>query len=106
MMMTASHENEHTLAAALGIGEDQAGQMLDVEVIVTASPHDPVTHCLAENVCQLLSRTVRSVTRTPQLQTQPAVEVVIGDATQVTSAPVVWADVTEQRFTVGSKRVG
>src|SRR5439155_11020297 len=67
---------------------------------------DPVTHCLAENVCQLLSRTVRSVTRTPQLQTQPAVEVVIGDATQVTAAPVVWADVTEQRVTVGSKRVG
>src|SRR5438552_18972207 len=98
MMMTASHENARTLAAALGIGEDQAGQMLDVEVVVTASPHDPVTHCLAENVCQLLSRTVRSVTRRPQLQTQPAVEVVIGDAAEVTAAPVVLADVADERF--------
>lgn len=106
MTMTAAHENARTLAAALGIGEDHAEQMLDVDVVVTASTDDPVTNHLAENICVLLRRTVRSVTRTPQPQTPPAIEVVIGDATPATTALVVWAGVTERRFTVGTKRVG
>lgn len=106
MMMTAVHENARTLAAAIGIGEDQAEQMLEVDVVVTATTDDPVTNCLAENICVLLSRTVRSVTRTPQLQTSPAVEVVIDEAAPVTAAPVVWAGITERRFTIGTERVG
>lgn len=105
-MITAVHENVRTLAAVLEIGEDRAEQMLDVEVVVTASTDDVVTNSLAENVRLLLSRTVRSVTRTPQPQTPPAVEVVIGEALPVTAAPVVWAEFTERRFTVGTKQVG
>lgn len=105
MMLTAVHENARTLAAALGIGEDHAEHMLAVDVVVTASTDDAATNHLAENICVLLRRTVRSVTRTPQSQTPPAVEVVIGDATPVTAAPVVWGDLTERHFTVGTKRV-
>ena len=103
-MITASYENARTLAAALGISEEHAERLLDVEVAVTVDSCHIVGLRLATDLQQLLRRTVRSVTLTPQPYTQPAVEVVVGNATPVTSAPIVWVNLTAAGLTISSTR--
>src|SRR5712692_127765 len=105
MMMTDARENARTLAAALGVNEDQAGQMLDVTVVITATPNAPAANALADDLSLLLCRTVQSVTRTPWLQAAPAVEIVVGQAARATSAPTVWVNIAPERIAIGSSRM-
>lgn len=71
-------ENARALAAALGLDDiEQVAKMLDLSILVTASPKDPAASALANDVLALLSRTVTHVTRTSGEGTS-AVEVIIG----------------------------
>jgi hypothetical protein len=100
MMLTAAAENSRTLAAALGIGEEHATRLLDIDVAITAKDRNIVTCQLATELSQLLQRTVRSVILTSQQTAKPTVEVVIGEISPVTRAATVWVDLTASRLTI------
>jgi hypothetical protein len=85
--LTASVENARTLAAALGIGEEQAAELLNVAARVSPST-EPGAAIAGSEVVAILSRTFSDVgTETAQA---PAVEIVIGATEPRTDAPVVW----------------
>lgn len=105
MMLTAASENSRTLAAALGIGEEHAARLLDIDVAVTIEEGNIVAHQLATDLFQLLRRTVRSATLTSQQTAKAAAEVVIGGTLPVTSAPTVWVALTASRLTISRTRV-
>ena len=66
MMLTAASENNRTLAAAPGIGEEHAARLLDIDVAITIEDGNIVARRLATDLSQLLRRTVQSVTLTSQ----------------------------------------
>lgn len=87
MTLTATVENARTLAAALGIGEEQAAELLNIAALVTLS-REAGAAVVGSEVVAILSRTFSDVgTETAQA---PAVEIVIGAAEPRTGAPVVW----------------
>lgn len=87
MTLTATLENARTLAAALGIGEEQAAELLNIAALVTAST-EAGAGAVASEVLAILSRTFSDVgAETTQA---PAVEIVIGAAEPRSDAPVVW----------------
>ena len=102
-MLTAA-ENNRTLAAALGIDEEHAARLLDIDVAITIEDGNIVARQLATDLSQLLRRTVRSVTLTSQQTAKPAVEVVVGATSPITRAPSVWADLTASRLTISKKQ--
>lgn len=75
----AQRQNAATLAAALGLTEARATQLLDLTVLITADPLDSTALALASDVVELLSRTVREVTREVPVSAVSA-ELVIGAA--------------------------
>src|SRR5581483_7386446 len=105
MKLTAAAENSRTLAAALGIDEEHAARLLDIDVAITIEDGNVVARQLATDLSQLLRRTVRSVTLTSQQTLEPAVEVVVGGASPLTRAPSVWVDLTASRLTISKKHV-
>jgi hypothetical protein len=81
MNALAQKENARTLAAALGIAEDQAAELLDVNVAVTYDAEDNGAANCATHVAALLKRTIRSVSiNSPKNDLPIAVEIVIGGA--------------------------
>ena len=73
------NKNARALASAVGILEaEQAEKLLDVSILLTVSPDDPVAVKLAEDVIALLSRTINQVAISGVAS--PTLEVVIGDA--------------------------
>lgn len=96
------HANARVLASALGILEtEQAAELLDVSVLVTISPDDPMAVQLAEDVIVLLSRTIDKVALSGIAS--PTLEIVIGDAEpHVAKADVFRVAVSTTHATVGS----
>lgn len=84
-MITARQENARTLAAAIGMNEDDADQLLDTSLLITAAPAQAD---LANLIRNLLSRTMTNVTTQPG-STPPVVEILIGDAQARSRARVV-----------------
>ncbi len=75
----AQRQNAATLAAALGLTEARAAQLLDLTILVTADPAEVTASAVAADVVELLGRTVREVTR--ELPTSAvSAELVIGAA--------------------------
>lgn len=88
MTLTATMENARTLAAALGIAEEQAADLLGIAALVTPSTEAGAA-VVGGEVAAILARTFSDVgIETDQA---PAVEIVIGAAEPRTDAPVVWA---------------
>src|SRR4051812_40270887 len=80
-------ENARTLAAALGVGEEEAADLLNVAALVTPSTEAGAA-VVAEEVVAILSRTFADVgTKTAQA---PVVEIVVGAAEPRSDAPVIW----------------
>lgn len=88
----AQHQNAATLAAALGLSESRAAQLLDLTVVVTASPADATAFALATDVVELLGRTLLNVTL--EIPASPiSAELVIGAAGGRTAAKQVFLQV-------------
>lgn len=85
-MSTARQENARTLAAALGLAEEEAVERLDACVVVTAAPGEDR---LATRLRDLLQRTLVNVALEPQTGRSPVVEVVVGRTRARTAARVV-----------------
>lgn len=88
----AQRQNATTLAAALGLTEARAAELLDLTVLVTADPTDPTALALASDVVELLGRTVREATR-DLLAGPVSAELVIGAASRRTDAKHVFVQV-------------
>lgn len=88
----AQRQNAATLAAALGLAEAKAAELLDLTVLVTAEPTDPTALALASDVVELLGRTVREVTLEVPTSFVSA-ELVIGAASGRTGAKQVFLQV-------------
>jgi hypothetical protein len=99
----AHRENATTLAAALGLTLDSASKALELHVTVTADPSDSVADFVAAQVCALLCRTVRQVSRTLTGPTTDC-ELIIGAADFRTSASKVFVGVKDDRAIIGQDR--
>lgn len=90
----ARRENATTLAAALGLSVDSAVRVLELDVMVTVDPADRIACLIGNEVCGMLSRTVRCASRT-SMGTEVACELVIGAAHARTLGIRVYLDVAE-----------
>jgi hypothetical protein len=86
------NENATTLAAALGLSVDSAAQVLELDVLVTVDRADRIACLIGDEVCGMLSRTVRCASRTP-MGTEVACELVIGAADARAFGTHVYLDV-------------
>lgn len=99
----AQRQNAATLAAALGLAEAHAAELLDLTVLVTADPADPTALALASDVVELLGRTVREVTR--EMSASPiSAELVIGEASERTAAKHIFIQVNAHGATMSQDR--
>jgi len=97
----ARQENAATLAAILGLGIDSAAETLDLDVAVTASPSITQASCIAQEVVDLLGRTVRHAS-TSELSSHMAAELVIGAASPRTNARKVYLSVTTDQVVLSA----
>lgn len=101
MTMTAKGENAKTLAAILGINEDEAGEILNVTVLITAND-DPATNFLKDRLVELLSRTVQQVICRTDPLSEPDLEIVIGRSKAATKVPHVWVGITHAQIIIAT----
>lgn len=96
----AIRENSHSLAAALGIDLDEAEEILGADVLVTADSSENAAVFLADQISQLLIRTVRSA-GTEAAPTGVSAEIVIGGASPRSEAPKIWVGGDAQTAFIG-----
>lgn len=97
----AKAENALTLASALGIDPDLAGELLVAEVVITVDSSDAPAIQLANDVEALLRRTISSVKRTPD--GSPALEIVIGAAVARTRSLHLHVGIEADRIVAGTE---
>jgi hypothetical protein len=98
MRLTARQENARTLAALMGMGEEEAAQRLKLRIAVTFDAAQNAADELARHVLAMLNRTVAWAG--PPVDGAYAAEIVIGAAAARTSAPTVWAGQLGEDFIV------
>lgn len=98
-MISARVENARTLAALLGLGEEQAASLLAKTIAVTADDNDAVGKRLAAYAAGMLRRTVDSVVTANAGQVLQA-ELVVGAADPVTDN-FIRVSVTSDEIVVG-----
>ncbi len=96
----ARHENAAALAEALDIHVTEAARALELSIVVTAAPDDRVAQRISQEVVDLLSRTVQSVSASAD-STTAAAELVIGASAPRTRAAVIRVDVQADRAVIG-----
>ena len=97
----ARQENAATLAAILGLGTESTAETLDLAVTVTADPESPVAQNIAQEVIELLSRTVRHVS-TSAPDSGPAAELVIGPTLPRTSGTKIYLSITVDQVVIST----
>jgi hypothetical protein len=93
----AKNENARSLAAALGIEVEQAGEVLNASVLVTAEAENPYAGLLANQLCDLLRRTVSLVSTNLFGAPAAAIEVILGSAIARSSARKLWVGADAER---------
>jgi hypothetical protein len=102
MKSEARNENARTLAAALGIGQEQATKLLSAAVAITYDESDGVAAQFAEHVIRLVSRTVDTVIANGVAHTEPVVaELVIGSASPRFKAECLFAGFGRNEVVIG-----
>ncbi len=104
MNALAQRENARMLAAATGIAEDQAAQLLDVDIAVTFDEGDRATADCANHVCAMLRRTIRGVHRnTENRGERMTIEVVIGSVVPRFASRHVFVRIGDESVVVSSR---
>jgi hypothetical protein len=106
MKMTASEENAKTLAALLGMDEEEAAEKLDIAILISFNGSDKTSRLLARMVQQLLNRTVRSSGPIVDMAKNQSAEVVIGDLKPRSSGPHVFVSVTREGMIIAGRQQG
>lgn len=96
-MTSARQENARTLAAALGLREEEADQLLDAAILITCADGG---ERLGDFIQGLLKRTLSNVQRQLPIGFEPIVEVIVGQARQRTRAPAICVGVNAFRLEV------
>ena len=86
MTLSYRQENAKTLAALLGIEEEEAARQLSLRIAVTFDPKAEAVRELGTHIIEMLRRTVEYAG--PPNDSPFAVEVVIGDRAPATAAPL------------------
>ncbi len=94
----ARRENARSLAAAIGLAEDAAAELLLCSALISATPD---TSQLGEQVQILLGHTLLEVSSETG-ENSPAVEIVIGDALPRSHAPTLWVWIDAEGVSFGS----
>lgn len=98
-------ENARALASAIGLDDiERAAQLLDISVLVTASPDDCAAHALANDIKTLLSRTVTCVALTPP-HSPCSIEITIGAVEPKSRSPRLQVNVDQQTCQIGHSYV-
>lgn len=100
MKMTAHRENTRTLAAALGINEDEAETLLDVSILITFDAAEEVGVLFAAELELLLQRTVISATCDSEIAPHPDIEVIIGKGAPRTDAKRLFVGILGERVVI------
>jgi hypothetical protein len=98
-------ENARTLASALSLSADQAGELLRLSVLITADPNDKTALVTASEAAELLRRTIERVDKEPGAST-PTIEIVIGAAPARSSARHLYVAISDQRLSISREETG
>ncbi len=100
----ARSENARTLARAAGLSVDEAERTLDRNVLVTAPASDATAVALAQDVIELLARSVTQVSMTSE-GFVPDLEVVVGATTPRSTAPRRFAVLDRAGLTIDGAKL-
>lgn len=102
----AQRENARTLAAALGIGEQDATELLNVSVAITFDPTDKASAECANHIQRILCRTITSVVLNPTGDSQAFVtELVIGEPAPRFKIPHVFVGIGNEKVLISSQPI-
>ena len=96
----ARRENTRTLAVAAGLSEEEASDRLEVTVLVTHDPKDPVTAAFVAEIVPILSRTLTVIGHPTEAVFRVVTELVVGNAHSRTSSTKVFANLTTERLVI------
>jgi hypothetical protein len=97
----AQRENARTLAAAVGIDETDATELLNVSVAITFSLNDVLSAECANHIQRLLSRTIKGVALNPLDKSRGfSAEVVVGESTPRFKGPHVFVNIGTEKILV------
>src|SRR5712692_1052109 len=105
MMPSQQQENAKTLAALLGIDEDEATELLSASALVSYSMSDNFSRRTGIYVLAMLSKTInRAETSVHQLP-KPDVEVVIGQISPQTCARKIWVNFSKTEISIAPNQI-
>jgi hypothetical protein len=106
MNPVAQRENARTLAAALGLSESDAVELLNTSIAVTFEPGDPLATEFAGQIHKMLSRTIKHVAMNPGREFGGlAVELVVGESHARFNIPCVFVGIGSERILIGQNRI-
>lgn len=94
----ARRENARSLAAAIGLAEEAAAELLSCSALISATPE---TSQLGDQVQILLGHTILEVS-SEICENSPAVEIVIGDTLPRSRAPTLWVWIDAEGVSIAS----
>lgn len=103
MTPEARRENATALATALGLSVSDASQALDLKVAITVEPTNETARRIGDETCELLRRTVRTVTQDARQQDVTA-ELIIGSASPTSNARHVFLNVLPNSAIISLER--
>jgi hypothetical protein len=100
MHIDAKHENVRTLAASMGIDQDQAATLLNKSVILTAARDDACATTLCKYLQRHLAVILAHVSTASDARFPPDLEVVVGAANRRTPTDCVWVAIEPGGITI------
>ena len=96
----ARRENSRALAVAAGLSEEEASNRLEVTVLVTHDPDDPIATALVAELVPILSRTLEVVEHTTEAVSRIATELVVGSTPSRSLSNKVFVNLTADRLII------
>ena len=96
----ARRENIRALAVAAGLSEEEASDRLEVTVLVTHDPNDPVAVAFVAELVPILSRTLELIDQPTEAASRIATELVVGDAPSRSATTKVFVNLTADRLVI------
>ena len=96
----AQRENIRALAVAAGLSEEEASDRLEVTVLVSHDPDDPVAGALVAELVPILSRTLEVVEHTVEAVSRIATELVVGSTPSRSLSNKVFVNLTADRLII------
>ena len=96
----AQRENIRALAVAAGLSEEEASDRLEVTVLVTHDPDDPVAGVLVAELVPILSRTLEVEEHATEAVSRIATELVVGSTPSRSLSNKVFVNLTADRLII------